>query len=42
MAGAKENHDPVTWLCELQQVGADPQIAVIPGGSQVGTWLIVT
>jgi hypothetical protein len=40
MAGPKENHDPVTGLCELQQIGADQEVSVIPRGRQVSAWLV--
>ncbi len=40
MAGTEENHDTITGLGELQQVGADQQVSVIPGSRQIGAWLV--
>jgi len=42
VAGAEKDHDAIVGLRELEQIGADQKIAVIPGGSQVGARLIAT
>jgi hypothetical protein len=39
VSGPEENQDSVIGLGNLQQVGADQQVSVIPGGHQVGAGL---
>src|SRR5690242_8340669 len=41
MRGAKDNDQAVTWLCRLDDLGADQNVAAIPSSPIVGAWLLL-
>jgi hypothetical protein len=41
VAGAEEDHEPIPRLRDLQKVGADLKVAMIPSGGQADTRLVI-